>query len=481
MRTYLFFLMYPGALFLVIYAWKDWFPAVCGLLLMAAAIPNPEMPREVLGITGLNIWNLVLLCIVPAWIAGRRREGLRWDLPPPAAALLAVYVLVMAVGFLRLAIAPAPVNLKASQLVGEDLINPLKFLVPALLVFDGARTRSRLHLALASILGIYVFLSVLVLREMSLADMRGAESLSVLGLRGVVGVTGLHRNAVSVMLAGASWALLAVRPLAASRLRSAALVGLAGLVLIAQALTGGRGGYVAWIGVGLVLGLLRWRGTLVLVPIVLSAVLAAVPAVRERALYGISDADEDERPTGPAGEAGPIDSYRLSAGRLEVWPYMVAKIGESPLVGFGRLGYQRSGLYAFLRSQVDATFPHPHNAYIEWLLDNGWLGMAPMVVLYGLVLVLSLILFRDSRHPLFVAVGGVAFALVFAYLIGSTTGRSWYPTEETVGMWAAVGLMLRIWVERSRGSDGSSDAAREVPPGVDRPVRPTRDGTTPAT
>jgi hypothetical protein len=150
-------------------------------------------------------------------------------------------------------------------------------------------------------------------------------------------------------------------------------------------------------------------------------------------------------------ESGQIDEERLSSGRLKVWPYMVAKIRESPWVGFGRFGYQRSGLYALLRSEVDATFPHPHNAYLEWLLDNGWLGMAPMIVLYGLVLLLSLVLFTDSRQPLFVATGGLAFALVSAQLLGSVTGRSWYPSQETVAMWCAVGLMLRVWLERSRG------------------------------
>ncbi|MFW9807085.1 MAG: O-antigen ligase family protein, partial [Candidatus Thorarchaeota archaeon] len=74
----------------------------------------------------------------------------------------------------------------------------------------------------------------------------------------------------------------------------------------------------------------------------------------------------------------------LSAGRLKVWPYMLDKVGDSPLIGFGRLGYQRSGIYAYITEEVDPTFPHPHCAYIEWLLDNGWLGMAVMMVLYGL-------------------------------------------------------------------------------------------------
>jgi O-antigen ligase len=443
MRTYLFILVYPGVLFLVTYAWKDWFPAVGGLALMTAVLNNPEMPRQVLGIRGLNLWNLMLLLIVPAWIAGRRREGLRWDLPPLAGVMLALYVLVMVIGFLRLALAPGPVTLSTSELVGECLINPLKYLIPGLMIFDGARTRPRFLLAVASILAVYVFVSILVLREVDVSLLAGGSSLNDWGLQAGL-VTGFHRNGVSVMLAGASWALLCIRPLASSRVRSMVLLAIAGLVVFAQALTGGRGGYLAWIGVGLVLSLLRWRGALVVAPIVVSIVLTAVPSVRERALYGISLSEQD-------AATGPIDEEKLSSGRLEVWGYMVAKVRESPLVGFGRLGYHRSGLHAFLWAKTHA-FPHPHNAYLEWLLDNGWLGMAPLMVLNGLVLLLSLILFTDSRHPAFVAAGGMAFSLVLAQVVGSISGRSWYPNEETAGMWCAVGLMLRVWVERSRGS-----------------------------
>ena len=349
MRTYLFLLVYPGVLFLVTYAWKDWFPAVGGLVVLTAVFNHPEMPREVLGIRGLNLWNVMLLLTVPAWLAGRRRQGLRWDLPPLAGALLALYVLIIGMGFLRLALDPGHVVLGSSELVGEYLVDPLKFLVPALMVFDGARTRPRFWLALASILAVYVFLSILVLREVDWARLAGGYSFNTWALQ-AIGETGFHRNGVSVMLAGASWALLCVRPLAGSRLRSMLLLALAGFVVFAQALTGGRGGYLAWISVGLVLSLLRWRGALVLAPIAVAIVLTAVPAVRERALYGMNSSERD------AG-TGAIDEEKLSSGRLKVWGYMVAKVGESPWVGFGRLGYQRSGLYDFVKNESDEPLP----------------------------------------------------------------------------------------------------------------------------
>jgi hypothetical protein len=457
MRVYI---MYLGTLFLATYAWRDWFPAAAGLVLTMAVNYHPDMPREMFGIPGLNPWNFLLLATIPAWIAGRRREGLRWDLPTPAAVLLTVYVGLICAGFVRLFLDHGSLAIDMSDLVGEYFVNPMKYLVPAVMIFDGARTRKRWLFAVAGVLGVYVFLSLLVMKWMPLRDALTGAGLGTHAMLRLDRETGFFRTGLSVMLAGGSWALLSLRPVFRSRLVRLALLGLAGFLAFAMALTAGRGGYLAWICVGIVLGLLRWRAALALAPVALSLVLLVVPGVGERALEGFSSADTS------AADPGSVDTETLSAGRLKVWPYMLAKVWESPLVGFGRLGYDRSGLRAQITAEVDQTFPHPHNAYIEWLLDNGWLGMAPMLVLYGLALACSLILFTDSRHPLFVATGGMAFALVFAQLVGSWTGRHWYPNEETVGMWAAVGLMLRVWVERSRPrrSSGRKPAATQRAP-----------------
>ncbi len=435
-------LIYLGTLLVAGYACMDWFAGVAGLIAMMAVLDHPDMPRELLGIQGLNLWNFLLLAAVPAWLAGRRREGLRWDLPPLAGLLLGIYVVIILVGFLRLALDPGPVTLGAGELYGEYLFNPLKFLVPALMVYDGARSRSRLLITVVCVLGVYLFLAALVVKWVPLSDAASGADLAGRSLRRLDQETGYWRTDLSVMLAGASWAILAARSLVRSRIISLALALVAALVLFAQALTAGRGGYMAWAAVGLVLCVLRWRVYLLVAPVVLAAVLAAAPGVRDRALEGIAGTDAAERET--------VDTETLSAGRLNVWPYMLKQVGESPFVGYGRLGYDRSGLRARIYAEVDQTFPYPHNAYIEWLLDNGWLGMVPLAALYGCVLGLSLILFTDSRHPYFPAVGGFAFALVGAWVVGATTGRHFYPGEPNVCVWAAVGLMLRVWVERAR-------------------------------
>ena len=61
-------------------------------------------------------------------------------------------------------------------------------------------------------------------------------------------------------------------------------------------------------------------------------------------------------------------------------------------------------------------FPHPHNAYLEILLDAGVIGLLIVVPFYLVVLWHSLSLFKDSRSGMFIAAGGVTAALTVALL-----------------------------------------------------------------
>jgi O-antigen ligase len=224
------------------------------------------------------------------------------------------------------------------------------------------------------------------------------------------------------------------------------------VILYAQALTGGRAGYGTWLAVGLALSLMRARRYLLIIPAVAAMVLALVPAARERMLQGFTGEERHAKATpdpSPLGDETP-DDYTITAGRTLIWPYVVDKIAESPLYGHGRQAMIRTGLARLLREELRESFPHPHNAYLEWLLDNGWLGMTLMVPFYLAVLWHAVSLFRDSRSPAFVAAGGATLALVLALLFGSIGSQSFYPREGSVGMWCAIGLMLRVCVERAR-------------------------------
>ncbi len=50
--------------FLCVYAWRDWFKALCGLIVMMAVVEHPDMPNSLLGVQGLNPWNI---CCCSYW------------------------------------------------------------------------------------------------------------------------------------------------------------------------------------------------------------------------------------------------------------------------------------------------------------------------------------------------------------------------------------------------------------------------------
>src|SRR5207253_9429713 len=117
---------------------------LCGLILLMAIVEHPDMPKGLFGVPGFNPWNLAFLSVALAWAAGRRREGLRWDMPRHITVLLLLYLVVVVVGFVRMMEDPTNLeSMSTSYLVTEHLINSIKWVIPGLLLFDGCRTRAR--------------------------------------------------------------------------------------------------------------------------------------------------------------------------------------------------------------------------------------------------------------------------------------------------------------------------------------------------
>ena len=108
------------------------------------------------------------------------------------------------------------------------------------------------------------------------------------------------------------------------------------------------------------------------------------------------------------------------------------------------------GISSYLWRELGEDFGHPHNAYLQWLLDNGIVGAVPVFFLLLLMLKRSVSLFADSRSPVFIAVGGLSLGLLFAQLVGGLGSQTFYPVEGSVGMWCALGLMWRVHLERQR-------------------------------
>ncbi len=449
-RTSLVFLVVSG---LCVYALKDWFRSLCGLILLMAVLEHPDMPKTMFGIQGLNPWNVLFLFVLLGWAASRRREGRTWDVPPHVSAMLALFVAVVLVGFARMFLerhaTPLP---RPTTLLAEYLFNTLKWMGPGLLLYDGCRSRERFTLAMLSVLGVYLLLGVQVIKWMPLSAAVSGEALTERSAR-LLKEVGYHRSNLSMMLAGGAWAMFAARVLSRSRLQAAALAACSVVLAFAQSLTAGRTGYVTWAAVGLVLCALRWRRYLLLLPVVALAIVTVVPGAADRLLQGFTPETRDLARMEPEPSLDfdeEHDAYTITSGRTLIWPFVLDKIAEGPVFGYGRLAMRRTGLSAFLWEELGESFPHPHSAYLEQLLDNGAVGLAIVVALFSMFVWKSLALLLDARSPAFVAAGGVAAAVVLAFLASSIGNHSFYPREGSVPMWCAIGLMLRVWVERAR-------------------------------
>lgn len=453
---------------LAFYARKDWYVSLCGLILTMAIIEHPDVPKTMFGVQGLNFWNVLLLAVVCAWIPARRREGLTWDLPKGITTLLVLYLGVVLVGFARLITDPSYLDESPLSLTSEYLINTVKWVVPGLLLFDGCRTRRRFLMAMGATLGVYLLLGLYVIKWMPLGLLTDGDELQRRALKILVNEIGLHRVTMSMMLAGASWAIFSTRVLAEKPWHRVGIFLAAGAIVLAQALTGGRMGYVTWAFIGVVLLSIRGRGYLLLGPVVVVVVALLVPAARDRLMQGFTPDTSDYARYGRGTAAerarfadSGIDLDTVTAGRTLIWPYVEERILDRPFEGYGMLAMQRTGLTAMLATQLGEGFAHPHNAYFEILFDSGLIGLSVVLPFYLYVLWCALRLYADGRSPIYMAAGGVGAALVLALLVAGLGSQSFYPREASVGMWCAMGLVLRVWVQR-QGLATSADQAAPV-------------------
>lgn len=442
---------------LSIYAWKDWFKSLCGLILLMAVIEHESMPKSMFGIQGLNPWNLLFAVILLAWLASRRREGLKWDMPRYVRVLLLMYLAVVLIGVLRAALDRSHLEgYPVKRLINGELFNTIKWVLPGILLFDGCRTRRRLIMAVVCLLVMYSLIAVQVVRRLPAGSVLSAGG-DIDQTRNACDDIGYGACDMSTFLAGACWGIVSTLPLVRRKRYKVLILAAAGIVAFGQALTGGRAGYVAWGATGLTLCLLKWRKYLILTPVVVMLLPIVFPGVVNRMLEGFGATDA-------AGQTA-INEDEVGSGRFLMWPIVIDKIAESPLLGYGRMAMRRTGLYDFTAREMGEAFAHPHNMYLETLLDNGIVGSMPILLFWGTLVLYSARVFRGSNR-LCSTVGGVALSLMLAQLIAGLGSQHFYPEESTLGVWAAMFLTVRVYLEQARVREGVAVAENAWTPPV---------------
>ncbi len=450
--------LYTLAVF-VISVTNNWYKGLCLALVLLAVLERPDMPREVFGIPGLNPFNIMLLGVLVGFFINKGKEQLKWTVPSGTNRLWIIYGLICLVAFVRMAMAIDEVSqfhlargasaLGYGSLFKDHFLNIGKWIIPGLLVCYGANTTERRQWMLYSIAITSLLLAAQIISRMMPA-LIGSEDLGDRALRVLDRNIGYHRVDLAALMGSAAWAFFAVRIASRNAMLSQLLLGGFVMTSLAMALTGGRAGYAAWVLCGAFLCLLRWRKWLLLAPLAIVVLLAAVPGISDRVFQGFSEESHSNYAARGAGEINTVDSqgrdlYSITSGRVILWPVVIKNILESPWIGNGMHGFWRLRVNAQVVDQIGFEYNvgHSHNAFLEFMLDNGLIAFLVVLAFYASVSLKAMKVFVSKTvDPLYSAVAGVALSFVVVQLLACIGSQSLYPAQGTTLMWCAIGLFF---------------------------------------
>jgi len=410
------------------------------MILMLPVQDTVLFPHELMGITGLNPANLLLAATLASYLL-RGRQNLAGRLVPPPLAWLYLAPITVAglIGAPHAAdIVPDFAErglLHFSEPLGylrDIFLRPVLLVLIALLVGAAAARAQKPERFLIPI-AISVWLIAAVLIGYVIASGVPISMLSGAGERTFFLPLGVHANGVGRLLA-AAYALLLFPWWETKKPGLKLFLFLTmGVLAFALLLTFSRGAFTGFILVNLLF--LAWKfnlRTLGLALLALGVVAMFAPGyVIDRVTVGF--------------ESGSADA--VSAGRIEgIWLPLLPELAKSPLWGHG-LG----SIVWLLPMQIGAVLEvtHPHNAYLEALLDMGVIGLALMLAYFwhvwrGFRALGSNPWLSPEMRGLFQ--GGAAALACF--LVTGMAGSSLRPDSDFTYLWLAIGLMYGMMARR---------------------------------
>jgi len=414
------------------------------LILLMPVSGSVVFPHEMFGVTGINPLNLLLLATLGSYLLRGLFDGsLKHFVPQPLLWLYVVPILVAGALGSRHVDDIAPVfymrkMLEFNNTAGylRDLVlKPLLLVLFALLmgaaVARSARPERFLAPTLISIWAMGLLVLVFVyLFGTGLGEMASSTS------REFLSALGMHANELGRLYAIA-YALLLFTWAESKQfgLRLVLLVSM-GLVVAALVLTFSRGAFVGLIVVNL-LFLVWHRNARAL--IFLGLVAAVVPFVLPDAVY-------DRITTGFAGGMNAV-----SAGRIEgLWLPLLPEVGRNPIFGSGLGSILWSNAVRTAGGATVLQTTHPHNAYLQALLDMGIVGLILVCTFFALVWRDFRAMSRDATlDPTLRGFCAGAAAGLLSFLIASFTDGSLAPRPEQSFLWLAIGMMYGLRAKRA--------------------------------
>jgi O-antigen ligase len=415
---------------------------VCLIVLMPLSA-STLFPHSMAGVTGLNPLNVLLLVTLASLLLhGLPTGGFARFAPRPVVWLYIVPIVLA--GLLGSGhVAEIPSSLRAADLLTFDtdggylrdrLAKPLLMVLFALLVGAAvARSKDGARLIWPMMLSIWA----MCLMTIGYVALSGASlgELSSSSERQFLSTLGLHANDLGRLYAVAYAMLLFTAAAATDYRLKITLAASMALVVVALTLTFSRGAFFGFAVVNLWYLLSRRSGgSLILgAPLIIAMALLLPGAVLDR--------------IGTGWGAG-IDA--ISAGRVDgIWLPLLPEIWRSPIYGNG-LG---ATLWSDATRSGVVVAGHPHNAYLEALLDTGIIGLVLLCAYFwhvwrGLRRLSADPSLTQTQRGFF---AGAAVGL-FSFLLAGFAGSSLVPCPEQIYLWLAIGMMYGHAAKTANGA-----------------------------
>ena len=412
------------------------------LLVLLLPISNSSVfPHAMLGVTGLNPVNVLLVGTLGSYLLYGMFDGsLRRFVPRPLLWLYVVPILVAgAMGLSHLDEIPTYLSktlveenpLSVAGYSRDHMVKPLLMVIFAPLVGAAvSRSEKPERYLVPTLISIWVMVALVVVFVLSsgaslteLASSLSREFLSPLGM---------HANELGRLYAFAYALLLFTWAESKTPGLRPALLASMGLVMVALVLTFSRGAFLGFILVNILF--LLWRRnakTLIVFALLAACVLFFLPgAVYDRVMTGF-------------GHGFGSGSNMISAGRIEhIWLPLLPEIQKSPIFGQGLSSILWSDPMRRGAGVLILAVGHPHNAYLGALLDMGIVGLlllcAYFVHVWRGFRALSL---DPAVSPTLRGFYAGAVAGLASLLISYVTDSSLTPGPEQAFLWLAIGMM----------------------------------------
>jgi O-antigen ligase len=417
------------------------------LILLAPISGSQVFPHAMLGITGLNPLNLLLAGTFASYLLHGLFDGsIRRFLPGPLLWLYCVPILIAgALGSRHVGdIVPGFFTDKvldfndAIGYIRDLVVKPLLTVVFALLVGAAvAKSEKPEKFLIPTVISIWVMGAMVIVFVYSWGI--GLGELASSTEREFLTPLGIHANELGRLYAVAYALLLFTWAESEQLWLKAVLLASMVLVVVALALTFSRSAFFDLVLINLLFVL--WRRNVR--ALVFLAVLAVI------ALFALPDAIY-QRSTAGFGQG--LDA--ISAGRIQgLWLPLLPEVARSPIYG--------SGLGSILWSEAMHKWggvtmlatTHPHNAYLQALLDMGIVGLVLLCAYFVHVWrgFRALSVSPDLTPTLRGFYLGAAAGLV-GFLIAAVADGSLAPRPEQAFLWLAIGMM---YGQRSKTGDAA--------------------------